>query len=95
MSTPAGTRPSGPSGGRSGDLLASQVTATMITGPLLFAGLGWLLDRLVGTAPLFVALGMLLGTGLALYVVWIRYGTGSSSSDAPSAPAPAVPEGED
>lgn len=69
-------RPSEPSA----DLLAANVTATMITGPIVFALIGWLLDRWLGTKPVFVLIGLLSGMALALYTVWIRYGTGGSST---------------
>lgn len=67
-------RPSEPSA----DLLAANVTATMITGPIVFALIGWLLDRWLGTKPVLVLIGLLLGMALALYTVWIRYGTGGN-----------------
>lgn len=56
------------------DAMGSTVLAHLITGPVLFGGLGWLLDRWLGTTG-FVALGLLLGMGLSLYIIWLRYGT--------------------
>jgi F0F1-type ATP synthase assembly protein I len=61
--------------------------AYLLTGPLFYGGLGWLADRWLGTEPIFVLTGLLGGMALALYVVWVRYGTNdrrppSASDDA-------------
>lgn len=63
-------RPSGPLG----EAAAWTVLAYLISGPLLYGGLGWLADRWLGTDPVFVAVGIIGGMGLALYLVWFRYG---------------------
>lgn len=61
------------------DAMGSTVLAYLITGPLLFGGLGWLVDRWLG-ATLFVAVGILAGMGLSLYIIWLRYGTYQAST---------------
>lgn len=61
--------------GPAGEAAAWTVLAYLITGPFLYGGLGWLLDRWLGTEPIFVLAGVLGGMALALYVVWVRYGT--------------------
>jgi F0F1-type ATP synthase assembly protein I len=58
-----------------GEAAAWTVLAYLISGPLLYGGLGWLADRWLGTAPVFVFVGILGGMALALYVVWVRYGS--------------------
>jgi ATP synthase protein I len=58
-----------------GEAAAWTVLAYLITGPLLYGGLGWLADRWLDTSPVFVLIGILGGMALALYVVWVRYGT--------------------
>ncbi len=63
-------RPTDPAG----EAAAWTVLAHLISGPLLYGGLGWLLDRWLGTAPVFVAIGIIGGMALALYLVWFRYG---------------------
>ena len=50
----------------------------LITGPLLYGGLGWLLDEWLGTQFL-VAVGIVGGMMLSIYVVYVRYGTRESS----------------
>lgn len=57
-----------------GEAAAWTVLAYMITGPLLYGGLGWLADRWWGTDPLFLLVGLLGGSALAVYLVWVRYG---------------------
>lgn len=56
------------------DAMGSTVLAHLISGPLLFGGLGWLVDRWLGIT-VFVAVGILVGMGLSLYTIWLRYGT--------------------
>lgn len=50
------------------------VISRLLAGPLGIGGLGWVLDRWLGTT-FFVPSGILLGMALALYVIWLRYGT--------------------
>jgi hypothetical protein len=47
---------------------------TVISGPVVFGGAGWLLDHWLGTGFL-VAVGILGGMALSLYLLWFRYGT--------------------
>ena len=46
----------------------------LISGPVLFGGIGWALDHWLGTSWL-VAVGILGGMALSLYLIWFRYGT--------------------
>jgi F0F1-type ATP synthase assembly protein I len=41
--------------------------------PGLFAGLGWLLDRWLGTTPLFLLVLLVFGIGGVGYMTWFRY----------------------
>jgi F0F1-type ATP synthase assembly protein I len=80
------------SAGPLGEAAAWTVLAHLISGPLLYGGLGWLADRWLGTKPLFVLVGILGGMALALYLVWVRYGAhdrrpSSASKDAGRDPA--------
>ncbi|QDO89675.1 AtpZ/AtpI family protein [Ornithinimicrobium ciconiae] len=54
--------------------LATDVIAYLLAGPLLFGGAGYLLDHVLDIT-LFVVIGLLLGMALAMYVIWLRYGT--------------------
>ena len=40
----------------------------VVGGVLMGAGLGWLLDRFAGTQPLGLVGGLLIGTGLSIFV---------------------------
>ncbi len=51
-----------------------NVVSYLISGPVMFAGIGWALDHWLGTA-FFVPMGVLTGMAVALYLVWVRYGT--------------------
>ena len=46
----------------------------LISGPVLFGGIGWGLDHWLGTSWL-VLVGILGGMALSMYLVWVRYGT--------------------
>ena len=54
--------------------LATTAVAYLPAGPLTFGGIGFGLDRLVDTW-IFLPLGVLVGMGLSIYVIWLRYGT--------------------
>ena len=51
-----------------------NVVSYLISGPVLFAGIGWALDHWLGTEFL-VPVGILAGMAVSLYLVWFRYGT--------------------
>jgi ATP synthase protein I len=50
-----------------------SILSYMITGMVLYGGIGWLIGRWTHIAVLFPA-GMLLGLGLALTMIILRYG---------------------
>lgn len=56
----------------------TAVTSYLLAGPLAFGGIGYALDTWLGTRGI-VAVGVLAGLGLALYVVWLRYGGGQGT----------------
>jgi len=47
---------------------------TLAAGILAWGGIGYLVDRLIGLRWLFLPIGMVLGVGTAIYVVYVRYG---------------------
>ena len=57
-----------------------SITATMIAGILVWGGLGYLVDRLVGTTHVFLAIGMVLGAAGSVYLVYLRHGRGEGGS---------------
>jgi ATP synthase protein I len=52
------------------------ITSTLIAGMLVLGGLGFLVDRLVGTDSVFLAIGTVVGAGFGTYSVYLRYGRG-------------------
>ena len=52
------------------------IISTLIAGMLVLGGLGYLLDRVVGTRPVLTAIRIVLGAGLGIYSVYLRYGRG-------------------
>jgi F0F1-type ATP synthase assembly protein I len=64
----------GPSTSAVGEGEAWTVLAYLISGPLLYGGLGWLADRWLETTPWLVVVGIVGGMALAVYIVWVRYG---------------------
>jgi ATP synthase protein I len=65
--SPAEQPPTGPPGD------AWTVVSYLISGPLLYGGIGWLLDRWLHQAWL-VPVGVLVGMTLALVLVYLRFG---------------------
>ena len=51
-----------------------NVVSYLISGPVMFGGIGWALDHWLGTEFL-VPVGILVGMAVSLYLVWFRYGT--------------------
>jgi hypothetical protein len=51
-----------------------NVVSYLITGPVMLGAVGWALDSWLGTSWL-VAVGILGGMALSLYLIWVRYGT--------------------
>lgn len=55
----------------------------LLSGILVWAGAGWLLDRWLGTAHWFFGFGVMLGFAAGLYLVWLR-------TNVPAEPAPST-----
>ena len=53
------------------------VVSTLIGGIVVWGGLGYLADRLLGLNPrILTAVGIVLGAGAAIYLVYLRFGKG-------------------
>ena len=59
--------------GRKGEADAYGALGLVIAGVLVWGGAGWLVSEWLDNR-LFVMLGLLLGMGAGLYLVWFRYG---------------------
>ena len=58
-----------------------SITSTLIAGMLAWGGIGYLLDRLFGINKVFLPIGILLGGAGGIYIVYLRYGRGTSDDD--------------
>lgn len=76
--TDAATRARPVESSRRGLLTGVDHAATMgmelVAGILLYAGLGGLADRWLGTGPWLLVVGALLGNGAGIYLIWLRSG---------------------
>jgi F0F1-type ATP synthase assembly protein I len=61
-----------------GEGLVWSVIGTLISGPVVWGGIGALLDRAMDSAPMYLALGLILGFVLSMYIVYVRYGRETS-----------------
>lgn len=50
----------------------SLMGVELVVGVVLYAGVGHLVDRWLGTAPWFLLVGSLLGFAAGLYLIWVR-----------------------
>ena len=51
---------------------SSVMGVELIAATLTWAGIGWLVDRWLGTEPWFLVIGALVGNAAGLYLVWLR-----------------------
>jgi F0F1-type ATP synthase assembly protein I len=71
---------SGGDGAWAGMGIGWAVTATLVGGILVWGSLGYLADRLLGIEPrILTAVGIVLGAGLAIYLVYLRFGKGEGT----------------
>lgn len=52
---------------------AWNAVSLIMAGVLFWGGIGWLVARWLDN-QIFLAAGVMLGAGAALYLVWVRYG---------------------
>lgn len=64
---------SGSAGGRKGEQDAWGAFGLMVSGVAVWGGVGWLVSEWLDNR-VFLMLGLLLGMGAALYLVWFKYG---------------------
>lgn len=71
--------------------LGTAVLSYLLSGPIMFGGLAWLAGRALGQDWL-VAVGVLVGMALSMYIIWLRYGKSQASAGRPrTMPTPAHP----
>ena len=67
----------------------------VVGGVLMGAGLGWLLDRFAGTQPLGLVGGLLIGTGISIFVAVRSASRMTKDAVEKAGPLPGVPDDED
>ncbi len=50
-----------------------SITGTMLSGIIVWGGVGWLLDRWLETR-IFILVGTILGLTVAIYLIVVKYG---------------------
>jgi len=53
---------------------AWDVIGLLLAGIIVWGGVGWLLDRWFGFHDLFLPIGMVLGVGIAIWLIYLRHG---------------------
>lgn len=57
---------------RAGENVGTTMVADLISATLVWAGIGWLVDRWLGSGPWLMVGGLLLGHALGFYSLWLR-----------------------
>ena len=52
------------------------ITSTLVGGIVTVGGLGYLLDRVLGTGTALTAIGIVIGAASGIYIVYLRWGRG-------------------
>jgi hypothetical protein len=58
-----------------------QFTADFLAAIFTWGGIGWLVDQALGTTPLVMVLGFIVGNMSGIYLLYIRSRDGESMSD--------------
>jgi len=74
--TPRASMAGGPKPGDAwaGVSIGWTISSYMLSGVLVWGAVGYLLDWLIGTHHVFLAIGMVAGAILSTYLVYLRYG---------------------
>lgn len=57
-----------------GETLAWSAISTLVAGPAVWGGIGWLIDQWAGTRPAFTAVGAMVGFITSFYLVIRKFG---------------------
>lgn len=57
-----------------GEDVAWSALGSLLAGPLVWGGVGILVDRWLGTQRTFAAIGIVVGSLTAFYIVYVRFG---------------------
>jgi ATP synthase protein I len=67
---------------------SSIMSVELIAAILTWGGIGWLVDRWLGTAPWLFGIGVLVGFAAGLYLVWHRSGKNQDYPNGAAQPRP-------
>lgn len=71
MSSMSSTRkPKTPTGKPEKKVDPASITGYLLTGMVLYGGLGWLIDKWAGTSNVFAPIGVVFGLAAALYLTF-------------------------
>jgi len=56
------------------------LAVNLVTATLVWGGIGWLVDRWLGTTPWLMSIGFVVGNACGIYLLWLK-------TSAPPAPA--------
>jgi F0F1-type ATP synthase assembly protein I len=65
----------------------------LIAAILVWSGIGWFLDRALGTRPVLLVLGALIGYAAGMYLIWLRSQRMDADDRAAAAADPVAGEG--
>jgi ATP synthase protein I len=82
-------------GMESGASAGYRLIGELIGGVLTGLGLGWAVDRFAGTAPVGLIAGVLIGTGVAIFMAVRTAGRMSGAQAAQAGNPPAAPKSQD
>ncbi len=68
------SRRTGDQGPDHGESMAWAAISTLVAGPATWGGLGWLIDRWIGSGRACTAAGVIVGFITSLYIVFKKYG---------------------
>ena len=54
--------------------MAWSIISTLVAGPIVWGGIGALVDHFAGTNRVFLPLGVVLGFVTSFYIVYVRFG---------------------
>jgi F0F1-type ATP synthase assembly protein I len=57
-----------------GQDVAWSALGSLLAGPIVWGGVGYLLDRALGTGRVLTAIGVVVGSMAAFYIVYVRFG---------------------
>ena len=67
-------RPMHPSLVPQGESVAWSALGSLLAGPLVWGGVGYLLDHWLGTGRVLTAIGVVVGSLTSFYIVYLRFG---------------------